>query len=159
LGEGAGIKVNGGLRRRARAGKLCRAAAKMVRRRQAGTGPPDAARLVVAHPAVEARATTWPSCGADCLLPGVSDLPTGVGFHYVAIPREARFTARFDKTMLGGVTVLEGQARVRPEPPWTGLLYQPLMAAKSGTATYASSLLRLGNRGVSYMSVWLPRAD
>ena len=39
-------------------------------------------------------------------------------------------------------------------------LYQPLMAAKSGTAT-----IRLipyyawGNRGVSYMSVWLPRAD
>jgi hypothetical protein len=119
------------------------------------------ARLVVAHPAVEAaRNHVAVMRGPIVYCLESPDLPTGVGFHYVAIPREARFTARFDKTMLGGVTVLEGQARVRPEPPWTDLLYQPLMAAKSGTAT-----IRLipyyawGNRGVSYMSVWLPRAD
>ena len=71
-----------------------------------------------------------------------------------------RFEERFDKSLLGGVMVLEAQARLRPDGDWTGLLYRTLRPEPARSAR-----IRLipyyawANRGMSHMTVWIPRGD
>lgn len=75
----------------------------------------------------------------------------------MALAADAKLESRFVKDLLGGVAVLEGEARVRREPAWGGLLYQTLRPAAPRTAR-----IRLipyyawANRGVTYMTVWPP---
>ena len=59
-----------------------------------------------------------------------SDLKAKVRVQDVAIPRDATFTARFDKGLLGGVTVLEGTAEVIEVKPWGSELYRPFRPAR-----------------------------
>jgi uncharacterized protein len=88
------------------------------------------------------------------------DLPPGVRVSQVALPAAAKMQARFEKELLGGVTVIEAQGRVRAEPDWAGALYRTLRPEPARAATvrlipyYAWS-----NRGMSHMTVWLPLAD
>jgi DUF1680 family protein len=85
------------------------------------------------------------------------DLPPGVGIDDVAIPATTKFTPRYDATLLKGLTVLEGDGRLIRSSDWSGLLYRPL-----SSSVPQSVKLRLipyyawGNRGIPYMTVWMP---
>ena len=121
-------------------------------------GLPMNARLVAANPAVEAaRNQVAVMRGPLVYCLESPDLPAGVKFNEVALEADAKLEARFVKDLLGGVAVLEGEARVRREPEWGGLLYQTLRPVAARTAR-----IRLipyyawANRGVTYMTVWLP---
>lgn len=88
------------------------------------------------------------------------DLPPGVRLSEVALSRAARMSAHFEKSLLGGVAVVEARARVRPEPDWSGLLYRTLRPAPARDITVRLiPYFAWSNRGMSYMSVWLPLAD
>jgi len=85
------------------------------------------------------------------------DLPKGVKVSEVVIGPDIKLKARFDKELLGGITVLEGEAEVFDEGDWSSRLYRELEPKKAKKITiklipyYAWS-----NRGVSEMTVWMP---
>lgn len=78
----------------------------------------------------------------------------------VVVPDSADLVARFDRRLLGGVAVLDGEVKVRPQGDWNGRLYRTV-----GTDEGASRKVRArfvpysvwGNRGAGEMSVWLRR--
>jgi len=76
----------------------------------------------------------------------------------IRLPPDVRFAARYDRRLLGGVTVLEGQAAAATVGDWRGQLYRESRPAASKPVR-----LRLipyfawANRGESEMTVWLPR--
>jgi DUF1680 family protein len=117
-------------------------------------------RRVLADPAVEAANNHVAIMRGPLVYCLESpDLPAGVRFDQVALPDAARLTPRREPALLGGVTVLEGEAVVRPQPDFAGALYRALTP---GAATRARIRLipyyAWANRGISYMTVWIPRA-
>jgi uncharacterized protein len=115
-------------------------------------------RLLQAHPLVEeARNQVAVQRGPIVYCLESIDLPEGVRVPEVVIPGGIALKPRFDPGLLGGVTVLEGRATVRTEPPWSGALYRELPATRPRPLD-----LRLipyfawGNRGRSEMTVWMP---
>jgi DUF1680 family protein len=87
------------------------------------------------------------------------DLPAGVKLSTVRVAPDLDLTARYDRNLLGGVVVLEGQGWVRAKANWEGQLYRDYRPGK-----LVPFNLRLipycvwQNRGPSEMSVWLPLA-
>ena len=88
------------------------------------------------------------------------DLPAGIRLRDVLIPADIELAARYDRRLLGGVTVIEGKAVTRPQVDWTDKLYRQFEPRESKPIN-----LRLipysvwQNRGPSEMSVWLPLAS
>jgi len=114
-------------------------------------------RMLEANPKVEeARNQVAVARGPVVYALESLDLPIGVKPADVALPVSAKLTARHDRTLLGGVTVIEGEGRLIRQGDWTGQLYRPLKSGKPESVP-----LRLipyyawNNRGVPYMSVWL----
>lgn len=115
-------------------------------------------RLMIAHPEVEE------ACNRVAVMRGPMvyclesvDLPEGASVHEVHIPRDIELTAKFEPDLLGGLVVLEGIARRRPSPDWSGKLYVELPKAspeplRIRLIPYYAWL----NRGPSEMRVWLP---
>jgi len=122
---------------------------------------PIAARLVVANPYVEsARNQVAVMRGPLVYALESPDMPAGVRVSEVSLSPAVRFQERFDKSLLGGVMVIEAQARLRPDGDWTGLLYrtlrpEPVRSARIRLIPYYA----WANRGMSHMTVWIPRAD
>ena len=86
------------------------------------------------------------------------DLPEGVKISNVLIPSDVTLRARYDRRLLGGVVVLEGQALARAGEDWRGKLYrefQPAALKPINVKFIPYSVWQ--NRGPSEMSVWLPR--
>ncbi|HEX9045708.1 MAG TPA: beta-L-arabinofuranosidase domain-containing protein, partial [Verrucomicrobiae bacterium] len=54
------------------------------------------------------------------------DLPSGTKISDVVIPADIKLAARYDRQLLDGVVVLEGQALVRKTGNWSGKLYREL---------------------------------
>jgi DUF1680 family protein len=115
-------------------------------------------RLLQAHPLVEeARNQVAVQRGPIVYCLESVDLPRGVKVLDVAIPRAIDLRPRFERGLLGGVTVLEGKAVTLGEAPWSGELYREL--APATTKTVECKLIPYhawGNRGPSEMTVWLP---
>lgn len=88
------------------------------------------------------------------------DLPAGIRVSDIRLPTDLRLTPRHDRHLLGGVTVLEGNALARSQPQWDNQLYRDYQPGK-----FSPVNLRLipysvwQNRGRSEMSVWLPLAS
>jgi DUF1680 family protein len=88
-----------------------------------------------------------------------TDLPNDVRIGDVAVPKEIKLTPRYDRQLLQGVTVLEGDVSVRRGKEWEGKLYRPLSRDSQRSIKgrfipyYAWS-----NRSQSEMTVWLPLA-
>jgi len=86
------------------------------------------------------------------------DLPRGIKISDVILPANVHLAARYDRRLLGGIVVLEGQALSRPPETWNGELYREIRPAALKPVN-----LRLipycvwANRGPSEMTVWLPR--
>jgi hypothetical protein len=119
---------------------------------------PMRAVLLQAHPLVEeARNHVAVRRGPLVYCLESTDLPRGATVQGVAVPRAATFTPRFDKSLLGGVAVLEGKAEAVVAAPWSNELYRefrpgaPRMIDVKLIPYYA-----WGNRGASEMTVWLP---
>jgi uncharacterized protein len=119
---------------------------------------PMPVRLLEAHPKVEeARNQVAIQRGPIVYCMEGIDLAQGVSLADVRIPRAVRLTPRYDAALLGGVTVLEGDACHVAMADWRSSLYRTLPTEPSATVP-----IRLipyyawNNRGVTPMSVWLP---
>lgn len=119
---------------------------------------PMDARLVQANPYVEsARNQVAVMRGPLVYALESLDLPAGIRVSEIAIPAGIRFTPRHDKSLLGGVTVLEGEARRIPEGQWTGILYRTLRAPQiQPVRVRLIPVYAWANRGMSHMTVWMP---
>ena len=119
---------------------------------------PMPTRLLEAHPKVEAlRNQVAVQRGPLIYCLESPDLPEDVRVPEIQIPHNARFTPVHESDLLGGVTVLECEARRAPLGDWDGALYRP--AAKTRGAKLTVRLIPYyvwANRGVSEMTVWMP---
>jgi DUF1680 family protein len=118
-------------------------------------------RLVKAHPLVEeARNQVAVMRGPIVYCLEAVDLPGAVALSEVHLPRDAKLTPRHDPALLGGVTVLEGEAlRVRECGNWGGKLYQTVSEAQiEKVPIRLIPYYAWANRGPGEMSVWLPVA-
>jgi DUF1680 family protein len=115
-------------------------------------------RLVEAHPLVEeARNQVAVMRGPLVYCLESTDLPKGTGVQAVAVPRAAEFAPRFDRELLGGVTVLEGKAELLPDVAWGNALYREFKpAAARPIDLKLIPYFAWANRGKSEMTVWLP---
>ncbi|MFC1712180.1 glycoside hydrolase family 127 protein [Candidatus Poribacteria bacterium] len=85
------------------------------------------------------------------------DLPDDVHISEVHIPRDIQLTPRYDGDLLGGVTVLEGNAYRIPEGDWSGKLYQDFSnSPKESVKITLIPYYAWANRGACEMTVWLP---
>jgi DUF1680 family protein len=115
-------------------------------------------RLLQAHPLVEeARNQVAVQRGPIVYCLESPDLEKGVAVSDVLIPHDIDLKPRYDATLLGGVTVLEGKTEAVVERAWSGELYREL--APTTPRTVALRLIPYyawGNRGPSEMTVWMP---
>jgi len=86
------------------------------------------------------------------------DLPAGVRVDEVALPAGITLTPRFDAKLLNGIVVLGGEGRRIRSDAWSGpMLYRPLSdAAPEPLILRLIPYFAWGNRGVPYMTVWIP---
>jgi len=73
----------------------------------------------------------------------------------IALPRDRALEAHFEPDLLGGVTVLRGNAIRRKPIEWDGVLYQPV-APNAETSIQAIPYYAWDNRAPGEMVVWLP---
>jgi hypothetical protein len=119
-----------------------------------------APRLMAANPLLEtSRNQTAVMRGPLVYCLESPDLPAGVRVSEVALSRRARLTPRFDRALLGGVTVLEGAALRYPEKGWTGLYAALQPSQPERIAMRLIPYYAWANRGVTHMTVWVPLAD
>ncbi|HEY1718550.1 MAG TPA: glycoside hydrolase family 127 protein [Verrucomicrobiae bacterium] len=86
------------------------------------------------------------------------DLPRGVKISDVLIPSDIKLTARYDRRLLDGIVVIEGNALARSEENWSGKLYREFQPDElEPIAVKFIPYCVWQNRGPSEMSVWLPR--
>ena len=156
--EGAVIRVNGKPGPAAPAGTYVEVKRKWAAGDKLELDLPMEVRLVAANPLVEEdRNQTAVMRGPIVYCLESPDLPAGVGIDDVAIPAAAKFTVRHDPSLLKGVTVIEGQARLIRQDNWSGLLYRAIRPQPA-----ESTNIRLipyyawANRGISDMTVWMP---
>jgi uncharacterized protein len=76
----------------------------------------------------------------------------------ISLPDTAQLTTRYDPTLLGGVTVIEGSAQAVNPAAWEGKLYRPLAQASDSAVTLkAVPYCVWQNREVGPMVVWIAR--
>jgi len=79
----------------------------------------------------------------------------------VLLPPDANFSPRFDLHLLGGVTVLEGNALLRDKSEWEGRLYRIYRKERKASwnpiRVTAVPYFTWGNREIGKMLVWMPR--
>ncbi|MBN1509178.1 MAG: glycoside hydrolase family 127 protein [Sedimentisphaerales bacterium] len=119
---------------------------------------PMTTELIEAHPLVEeARNQVAVRRGPVVYCLESADLPAGVGIQEVALSPAADFSNQFDPDLLGGITVLAGQAQHLAGGDWGSALYREISREPPKPAD-----IRLipyyawGNRGDSEMTVWIP---
>jgi uncharacterized protein len=119
---------------------------------------PMTPKLLQAHPLVEeARNHVAVKRGPIVYCLESTDLPKGATVQTVSLPRSATFTARHDRDLLRGVTVLEGKAEVTADPAWAGDLYREYAPPKpTEIDVKLVPYYAWGNRGKSEMTVWIP---
>lgn len=121
---------------------------------------PMSVRLVRAHPlAEELRNQVAVMRGPLAYCLEEIDLPAGVRLSEVHLPRSTSLVPRHDPGLLGGVTVLEGEAWrfADPDPEWAKALYRDLPeVAPERLAVRLIPYYAWANRGQSPMTVWLP---
>lgn len=116
-------------------------------------------RLMEAHPLVEeTRNQVAVMYGPLVYCLESTDLPRDVGLQSVALPHDVKLTLRFDRSLLGGVTVLEGKAEFVAGRPWVNELYREFRPADPRSVSVKLiPYFAWGNRGKSEMTVWVPR--
>ncbi len=120
---------------------------------------PLAPRMIKAHPkAEEIRNHVAVTRGPIVYCLEGMDLPEGVSILEVYAPDDMVLEAKMEGELLGGVVTIEGQARRLYEDNGTSALY--LEAGRENEEALDIRLIPYyawNNRGVSEMTVWLPR--
>jgi DUF1680 family protein len=132
---------------------------------------PMPVQLLEAHPLVEeARNQVAVRRGPIVYCLESVDLPDNIRIADVAISPGIRFQSRFDKELLGGITVLEGKAHVLcsaslrsasqsrlADCSWNNTLYREISAQEAKMVDVRLiPYYAWGNRGDSEMTVWIP---
>ena len=78
-----------------------------------------------------------------------------VPLHRIVVPRTAELASHFGPDVLGGVTVVSGNALAVEETDWTGTLYRSWPASLQSGATTAIPYYAWDNRQPGEMRVWL----
>lgn len=119
---------------------------------------PMPVQLLEAHPLVEeARNQAAVRRGPIVYCLESVDLPDNIRIADVAISPSIEFQSRFDKELLGGVTVLEGKARILADGSWNNTLYRKISAQEAKMVDVRLiPYYAWGNRGDSEMTVWIP---
>lgn len=119
---------------------------------------PMRTRLIQTHPLVEeTRNQVAVQRGPLVYCLESPDLPNGVSVSNVVIPHNVQLIARFDRDLLNGLTVVEGEALAEPSTPHSGELFQEVQpSAAKPVRIRLIPYFAWGNRGSSEMSVWLP---
>lgn len=73
----------------------------------------------------------------------------------IALPKSSHLTARFDKDMLGGVCVIEGDALAASGDGWEHELYSPDAPQMTKCKIKAVPYCTWANRGAGAMKVWV----
>jgi uncharacterized protein len=121
---------------------------------------PMPARLMVANPLVEEdinQVAVQRGPLVYCLES--PDLPKGIRLRDVEIPANIHLIARYERRLLDGIVVLEGEALAHPAENWQDKLYQTLF--RQPLKPFRLRLIPYcvwDNRGPSEMSVWLSLA-
>jgi len=114
---------------------------------------------VVAHPQVE------PDAGKVAIQRGpviycLEQCDHRVDVRWIRLPDGAALNAVFDKRLLGGVAVIEGQGVAAPASDWQGRLYQPVDRTKGRAAKiHAVPYCLWDNRKPGPMAVWVARSE
>ena len=116
------------------------------------------ARLIEANPLVEEnRNQVAVQRGPIVYCLESPGLPKGVRVGDVVIPADAELSSHFEPNLLGGVTVIEATALVKPAGDWSGKLYRPLDREREREIHVRFiPYFAWSNRGPSEMSVWVP---
>ena len=156
--DGATVEING---KAARAARKPGSYAVLRRTWQAGDrielALPMPVRLVEAHPLVEeCRGEVAVMRGPIVYCLESPDLPKGVQLAQIVLPADIELKPRHDPKLLGGVTVLEGEAVARP-------MSDALYSDRTPSRTERVKLRLIPyyawcNRGPAEMAVWLPLA-
>ncbi|MHC4519734.1 MAG: aceric acid hydrolase [Planctomycetota bacterium] len=119
---------------------------------------PMTVQLLEAHPLVEeVRNEVAVRRGPIVYCLESIDLPGTVELEQIAIAPTARFQHSHDEELLGGVTVLQGQAHVLAGDKWENTLYRKLSPREAQTIDVRLiPYYAWGNRGRSEMTVWMP---
>jgi len=118
---------------------------------------PMAPRLVEANPVVEQnRGQVAVMRGPLVYCVESADLPEDIDIDDVVLPVAAAWTVRPEPDLLGGVTVLECEARVLPSGGAAQELYRPARAGGRPFRLRMVPYYAWCNRGPGDMSVWLP---
>ena len=75
--------------------------------------------------------------------------------HRIVVPGTTELASDFEPDMLGGVTVVRGQALVEDDSDWTGTLYRSRPASLQSGAITAIPYYAWDNRQAGEMRVWL----
>ncbi|MFL5658027.1 MAG: glycoside hydrolase family 127 protein [Ktedonobacteraceae bacterium] len=78
-----------------------------------------------------------------------------VPLHRIVVPGTTELASDFEPDMLGGVTVVRGQALVEDDSDWTGTLYRSRPASLQSGAITAIPYYAWDNRQAGEMRVWL----
>jgi len=85
------------------------------------------------------------------------DLPQDVKVSEIMISHKIGLKPRFEKSFLGGITVLEGKANILPENNWSKTLYKPFKFSELKEIDLKLiPVYSWNNRGISSMTVWMP---
>ncbi len=121
---------------------------------------PMPVQLLEAHPLVEeTRNQAAVRRGPIVYCLESVDLPDGVEIADVTISPDMHFETQHIASLLGGVTVLEANARAVENRDWNDALYRPI--ARLAPKTIGIRMIPYyawGNRGDSQMTVWAPLA-
>jgi len=121
---------------------------------------PMKVRLIEAHPRAEqCRNHVAVMRGPIVYCVESPDLPENVKVSQVRIPRNIELKAQHDKDLLGGVTVLVGEALMVEEGEWKGALHREMSAEPLEKINITLiPYYAWANRGISEMTVWIPLA-
>lgn len=115
--------------------------------------------VIDAHPDVEStRGLVAVMRGPLVYCVESADLPDGVAIDDVAIPVDAAWIATYEPNVLGGVTVLECEARALPPVDDPKSLYRRARSGGTPVRLRMIPYYAWCNRGPGDMSVWLPTA-
>lgn len=86
----------------------------------------------------------------------LEQIDNGAHLHQIVLPQDAELNIRHDADLLGGVTVIEGQALRIDDSSWSGELYSAEALLKESTTKVTFiPYYAWANRGENEMSVWV----
>ena len=84
------------------------------------------------------------------------DLTDGFQVAHIIIPAGIKFKPTHEEYLLGGITVLEGRVLAKRSQKQTRPVNDGLQQSMSNTKIRLIPYFAWANRGVSYMTVWMP---